>query len=170
MIGSAVLVLFATGVLLCVGLWTRQDALPLRCATLLMLTVLLLGMLLPADAIAVLRERVMGMFGDWVKDPSGQSAAIWAHLILFTVTGLLVGRLRQHFGWPRVVTFLLALAVTTEAMQYFSPGRQPSWQDVGANLLGISVGLTLLAGLMRLAARLGIALGNGPDAEPTERP
>ncbi|MCC5888484.1 MAG: VanZ family protein [Gammaproteobacteria bacterium] len=165
MIGFAVLVLFAAGVLLCVGLWTRHDGWLLRAATLLMVAVLLLGMLLPASAIDVLREAVMGLFGDWVEDAPGPSKAIWAHLMLFTATGLLVGRLRQHFGWGRVLGFLLVLAVMTEAMQFFSPGRHPSLMDVGANLLGISVGLALLATLMWLGARLGVALGHGPEAE-----
>ncbi len=166
MIGSAVLVLFAAGVLLSVGLWTRQDGLLLRSATLMMLTVLLFGMLLPADAIAALRDGLLAVFGHWAEDSPGHSTAISAHLMLFTFTGLLVGRLRLHFGWARVVAFLMALAVMTEAMQYFSPGRQPSWLDVGANLLGIVLGLALLAGLMSFGGRIGAALRRNPEAEP----
>lgn len=156
MIAWLLLSLYAAGVLLSVGLWTRGDWLLLRIATLLMLALLLLGMLLPAEIVSMLRDEVLRRFGRQVLELPGPALALWAHLILFTVTGLLVGRLRLRFGWPRVVVGLMALAVMTEAMQTFSPGRQPSWFDVGANLLGIGLGLALLAILMAMGTRLGV--------------
>lgn len=158
MIGTAILVAFAAGVLVCVGLWTRDEQLPWRCATLLMLALLLAGMLLPADGIVMLRDWVAGVFGEWEVDAPGPSADLWAHSVLFAVTGLMVGRLKQRYGWARVLGCLLALAVMTEVVQFASPGRQPSWLDVGANMLGLSVGLALLAGLMAVGTRLSAAL------------
>jgi len=165
MISSALLLLFAAGVLLCVGRWTREDALLRRGATLLMLAILLLGMLLPADGIDVLRDAMLAMLGSSLPTVPGPSVAIWAHLVLFAFTGLLLGRLRHHFGWVRVLAFLLVLAVMTEVMQFFSPGRYPSWFDVGTNVLGISVGLTLMAAAMGLGTRLGMVLRSSPKAE-----
>lgn len=161
MVASVMLLLFAAAVLLCVGRWTRRDGLLLRAATLLMLAVLLLGMLLPAKGVDVLRDAVVGLLGSVAVELPGPSMAVWAHLVLFTAIGLLLGRLRQHFGWGRVLSFLMGLAVMTEAMQFFAPGRYPSWFDVGTNLLGIAAGLALLAGLMALGGRLGFALPPG---------
>lgn len=105
------------------------------------LALLLLGMMLPQGAV----QGLLGsLFGSVVARPSSGMASVVAHITLFTMAGWLVGRLRSGVGWLVVAGFLVGLAVTTEAMQHFSAGRQPSLVDVGYNLLGISLGLGLL--------------------------
>lgn len=153
MIGLLLTLSFAVVALVLAWLLTSRQPARVRWMLQIVLGMLLLGMLLPASALQWLQQGLGLLFGDDTAGPPSGMAAVAAHLTLFTLAGLLVGRLRSGVGWLAVAGFLATLAVMTEAMQHFSPGRQPSLLDVGYNLLGISLGLGLLLLLDRSTRR-----------------
>ena len=152
MMGLLLMLSFSLAVLACAWLLTPQQRPWARRSLLLVLGMLLLGMLLPASAIQWFQQWLGPLLGDDVNAPSGMTA-VAAHLALFMLAGLLVGRMLSGMGWLKVAGFLAGLAVMTEAMQHFSPGRHPSLIDVGYNLLGIGLGLGFLLLLDRNSAR-----------------
>lgn len=141
MTGLLLTVSFSLAVLSCAWFWTRRESVYLRGSTQLVLAVLLLGMLLPAAAIQSLQQWLGSLWEGVGAGPSSGLAAVAAHLTLFTLAALLIGRLRHGLGSLVVAGFLAGLSLMTEVMQTFSPGRHPSLADVATNLAGIALGL-----------------------------
>lgn len=150
MMGPLLTGLFAAGVLLCAWVWTRRDAVPLRWSTRLVVGVLLAAMLVPGEAVAAATSWLRAYFGDPEPVLSHAEAAAWIHVLLFAVVAFLLARLRRPIGWAPLAAFLGLLAASTEALQHFSPGRDPSLLDVGLNLAGACTGVALLLMLSRL--------------------
>jgi hypothetical protein len=72
------------------------------------------------------------------------SYAVWAFLWLGALSG---GYLRPLEGrlWPWAVAGLVAFAVGIEMLQHLNSARVAAWKDVGFNLGGILLGLSLRA-------------------------
>lgn len=74
-----------------------------------------------------------------------------SHFFLF---GLLAGWLvwmRRGAHLVQVATGMLIYGGSMELLQHFSPGRTPSWSDLGLDALGTMVGVSLTAGLYSLS-------------------
>lgn len=142
---------FSLTVLACAWLLSHRQRTPVRWSLQLGLGLLLLGMMLPAGAVQGLQQSLGALFGEVPARPSSGIASVVAHITLFALAGMLVGRLRGCVGWWVVAGFLAGLSVMTEVMQHFAVGRQPSLADVGYNLFGIGLGLGLLLILGRSA-------------------
>jgi ABC-type phosphate/phosphonate transport system permease subunit len=65
------------------------------------------------------------------------------HVVLFAWLALSWRLLMPRMRWWHVALALSGLALLTEAMQFMSHGRTPLWSDVGANLIGMVLGLLL---------------------------
>ena len=67
-----------------------------------------------------------------------------AHFVLFA--GMAVGVAMRPMSWPvlRVLAAALALALSTEAFQFFATERHPRLRDVGIDLAGAVAGLVLI--------------------------
>lgn len=64
-----------------------------------------------------------------------------AHLAIYSILGLCLGRLR----WPFAAAWLLgaALAAADEAYQHFVSGRTAEWGDWIADAIGLTLGLLI---------------------------
>lgn len=68
----------------------------------------------------------------------------WTHAILFmALGGLAMGAWRSRSQRLRLAWSLLGLAVVTEVLQAWVPGRSPSLADAVADALGLAVGAGL---------------------------
>lgn len=68
----------------------------------------------------------------------------WTHALLFTTLGwFAMGAWRSRSKRQRLAWSLLGLAVATEALQTWVPGRSPSLADFVADALGLTVGAWL---------------------------
>ena len=68
----------------------------------------------------------------------------WTHAILFmALGGLAMGAWRSRSQRLRLAWSLLGLAVVTEVLQAWVPGRSPSLADAVADTLGLAVGAGL---------------------------
>ncbi|NJE11392.1 VanZ family protein [Thermococcus sp. MAR1] len=72
-----------------------------------------------------------------------------AHLFEFAILGFL--------GW-RLWTYMLPLPVLLEFLQLFVPGRTFSFADIGANLIGFTLGL--IAGWLHEGSHEGTEVSN----------
>ncbi len=72
-----------------------------------------------------------------------------SHLLAFMVLALL---LRKGFGisYLKSVLLLIFYGGLIEVSQYFTPDRSAEWADIGADTVGILIGLTLYRYLRRL--------------------
>lgn len=72
-----------------------------------------------------------------------------SHLLAFMVLALL---LRRGFGisYLKSVLLLIFYGGLIEVSQYFTPDRSAEWADIGADTVGILIGLTLYRYLRRL--------------------
>lgn len=119
-----------------------------RWAFRLALLALLLGLTLPADAIAVvvlfLSQFIPGL-GEITDEPG---ASFGMHFLLFlSVAGLLLS-LRLDKPLMSLLGPLVALAFITEGLQVLIPGRFAGWADVGTNLIGVGLGLGIRGSLV----------------------
>jgi hypothetical protein len=69
----------------------------------------------------------------------------WAHFGLFAGMALVAYARPLSLSAFRLLLQLLCLALLSEAMQTFALGRHPRWIDVGIDMGGAIVGLTLVA-------------------------
>ena len=102
----------------------------------LLVLALLVGTLVP-DA---LRSGVVQA----LHAPSWVSSA--GHFVLFAGMAMLLAA--RPLAWPtaRIVLVLLGLALLTEGMQFLTADRHPRWLDVGIDMAGALVGLSLIYG------------------------
>ena len=68
-----------------------------------------------------------------------------AHFVVFTSMALVLAV--RPLSWPagRVLLLALALALLTEGLQFFAVNRHPRWVDVGIDMAGALLALTLVA-------------------------
>ena len=68
----------------------------------------------------------------------------WAHFGLFAALALVVSL--RPLAWParRLLLCALALALTTEGLQFFAIGRHSRWIDVGIDMAGTLLALALV--------------------------
>lgn len=71
------------------------------------------------------------------------SLAPWAHLVMCMLIALLAAI--RPLSWPRARILWLAfgLALLTEGLQFFAIGRHPRLTDVGIDMAGAVLGITL---------------------------
>lgn len=120
----------------------------------------IVAVLLPADVLAWLRSDYYTWFGrplNWLDDASTEYLDL-THVALFSGISLLVACLLPRVRVWRIVLWLLLLAVATEVMQFWVPGREPKLSDVYDNLLGIALGLAVAMPLRWLRRRTGNGL------------
>ena len=74
--------------------------------------------------------------------PFGLSS--WAHFIIFA--GMATVLSAKPMGWPVLHTLVttLALAILTEALQFFAIDRHPRLLDIGIDMAGACVGVVLV--------------------------
>ncbi|MDJ0700563.1 MAG: VanZ family protein [Woeseiaceae bacterium] len=119
--------------------------LPLRYArhwqlgSVILLLLVLIAALMPAavwfwsDGLSV---------GDWVRN-----ADKWAHGLTFVVLALWFSGMYSKSSYWKVAIGLLAFGVLIEVLQGLVRYRMAEWLDIGADTLGIAIGLALaLAG------------------------
>lgn len=66
-----------------------------------------------------------------------------AHFVLFCAMALLAHVRPLAWPWVRVVLLSLALALITEGLQVFAIDRHPRWLDVGIDMAGAFLGVSL---------------------------
>lgn len=84
------------------------------------------------------------------------------HVTLFAWIALLLSCLWTRASWWRMAAALLGLASATELVQLIVPGREPTFNDLHDDVIGIVIGLALgsvLRWLVRPRSRIR-ALGN----------
>lgn len=74
----------------------------------------------------------------------------WVHLSLFSFLGTLAARIwGAQAVFKAVMLWLLGLAVVTEGLQHYIPGRDASVADLLADALGLAMGSAALLVLQR---------------------
>ena len=66
-----------------------------------------------------------------------------AHFVLFCAMALLACVRPLAWPWGRVLLLSLALALSTEGLQFLAIDRHPRWQDVGIDMCGALLGIAL---------------------------
>lgn len=114
-----------------------------RWAFRLALLALLLGLTLPADAIAAVVTFLSQFIPNLGEISDEPGASFGMHFLLFaSVAGLLLS-LRLDKPLLSLLGPLVALAFITEGLQALIPGRFADWADVGTNLIGVVLGLCI---------------------------
>lgn len=119
--------------------------------TLLALSVLVVavGTIVPASAIGWLRSEVptFALLWDWLDATLPLFNPL--HVMLYAWIAILWRMLAPQWPRWRIPLALAAFGVVTEAMQCFAPGRTPRVSDVLNDVLGIAIGLALVAAIDR---------------------
>lgn len=111
------------------------------------LALTLLALLLPAPQVLAAKLWVASWLpgARWL-DQADLSAHgdKWTHALLFTTLGwFAMGAWRSRSKRQRLAWSLLGLAVATELLQAWVPGRSPSLADFVADALGLAMGAWL---------------------------
>ncbi len=89
----------------------------------------------------------------WSWEPS-EGVVGYAHLITFTLLGLMVElgrRKKSHWTWFGILVFY---AFFTECVQHFLPIRTFDLMDLAQDTLGLALGMTAGHGMKKLSTRL----------------
>jgi|GEM_PF-2040474 len=118
---------------------------------LLSVGVLLVAVMLPSYTLSWLRSdyRWLGRPLNWMEGLPVPLDTV--HVLLFAWVTLCVRWLFPRLRWWQVALCMLAVAVATELLQFFAPGREPKMLDVLDDLVGVGLGLGLAAALFWLA-------------------
>ncbi|MFT3755229.1 MAG: VanZ family protein [Pseudoxanthomonas sp.] len=125
-----------------------------------------LALLAASMAVLVVAMLLPGPTLEWFYSPSHALGRLlgrleqtafpfsrWFHMLMFAwLAACLWGVFPRLRGW-QVAGVLLALAVMGELAQIPVPGRNPAWEDLADDLLGIVVGVLLAAALRGWAGR-----------------
>ena len=114
----------------------------------------IVAVVLPTHTLAALRSDYV-CFGRpllWLDNMSSPSLDM-THVVLFAGIAWLLSVLWPRLVWWRVALPLLALAVTTELLQFWVPGRTPRLDDCFVDMLGVAIGLLLALPVRRYAER-----------------
>lgn len=68
-----------------------------------------------------------------------------AHLVLFAVIAATIATAWPRLHWAGVLSLGLLIAFADEIHQIFLPERHPGWDDGLADLVGLAIGLLLIA-------------------------
>lgn len=115
----------------------------------------LVGTTVPASAIGWLRNEIpyFAAVADWLAAPVPGLNPL--HILVFAVIACWWRMLTPRGSrWP-IVLVLAALAVLTEFLQRFVPGRDPRVSDVLNDLVGVALGFALAALISRWRRRNG---------------
>lgn len=111
------------------------------------LLITLLALLLPAPQVLAAKVWVASWLpgAAWLDQANlTQHGDKWTHALLFTTLGwFAMGAWRSRSKRQRLAWSLLGLAVITEVLQAWVPGRSPSLADAIADALGLAVGAGL---------------------------
>jgi VanZ family protein len=111
------------------------------------LVLTLLALLLPAADVLAAKTWVASWLpgARWLDQAEfAAHGDKWTHAILFmALGGLAMGAWRSRSKRLRLAWSLLGLAVVTEVLQAWVPGRSPSLADAIADALGLAVGAGL---------------------------
>lgn len=101
------------------------------------------AVLLPSEAMSWLRRDypLINRPMSWLDHASSRFDL--THVFLFGGVGWLVSCLWPRLSWWRIALAMLGLAVGSELLQFWAPGREPRVSDAYDDLLGAAVGLTL---------------------------
>jgi len=112
------------------------------------------AVLLPNTVLAAWRSEIR-----WLGQAANQVEGWWpgvnvVHVLMFGVLGLLARAAWPALGAGRLLAVMLVFAGLTELLQFWAPGREPRWVDVGYDLLGACAGVWLAAGVQAAWRRL----------------
>lgn len=110
----------------------------------LLLAITLVAMVSPPGLIESARTLVARILPGASALGSTESAAVLVHLLLFALVSALLFRHRRDLRALPLFAGLIALAFTTEGMQYLVDGRQAGWADVAVNVAGTTLGALLV--------------------------
>ena len=115
----------------------------------LQVALLIFGTQMPGTWRASLEGRLHAPFG----------LSLWAHAVLFAAMAITA----WSMGWRpgRVLLATLALALATEALQFFAIDRHPRWIDVGIDMAGAGFGLLVVGFWGWFCSGFGSKLFNG---------
>mgnify|MGYP003560506000 CR=1 FL=1 len=105
----------------------------------------IVAVLRPSSVVSWLRSDYYPWIGrplNWLDDASTPQLDL-THVAMFGAISLLVACLWPRVHAWRIALWLLVLAVATEVVQFWVPGREPMLSDVYDNLLGIALGLAV---------------------------
>ena len=105
----------------------------------------IVAVLLPSNVLSWLRSDYYPWIGrplNWLDDASTAHLDL-THVAMFGAISMLVACLWPRVHARRIALWLLLLAVATEVVQFWVPGREPMLSDVYDNLLGIALGLAV---------------------------
>ena len=115
----------------------------------LQVALLLLGTLMPGHWRSGLEASLHAPFG----------LSSWAHALLFA--GMSMAALAMRWRTRHVALAALALALATEALQFFAIDRHPRWIDVGIDMAGAAFGLLVVGCWGLFCSVCGSRLFNG---------
>jgi len=132
---------------------------------LLALWVTLFLLLLPGEAILSLKIWVASWLPyalmldeSSVTDHSDK----WVHFSLFAVLGALAARIWWgHRAHSAALWWLVALAIGTECIQHFIPGRSASFGDFATDIVGLAAGSIVMQMRARRAAPAQLSASGG---------
>lgn len=112
-------------------------------------------MALPAQTLAWLRREfwMLSRALSWLEHRAG--GIDFDHVVMFVALGFFWKLLAPTVRWWWIALLMLALATTTELMQYVVPGREPKLGDIRDDLLGAAMGWCLGWLVLRVARWIG---------------
>ncbi|MBS4010705.1 MAG: VanZ family protein [Roseovarius sp.] len=111
------------------------------------LAITLLALLLPAPQVLAAKVWVASWLpgAGWLDQTDITAHGDkWTHALLFAALGwFAMGAWRSHSKRQRMVWILMGVAVVTEVLQAWVPGRSPSLADFLADAVGLAAGAWL---------------------------
>ena len=127
--------------------WERADRVFRWAALLATAGVIATAVLLPNTELRVLRRSfpALSQALSWLDHlmPSVDLVHVLCFAALTVFCHLALNNVAAWKGWAG----LLALAVVSELVQFWVPGREPSWSDLGDDATGILIGATIWSAL-----------------------
>ncbi len=121
----------------------------------LLLLLAVVAVMLPSYTLAWLRSDY-GWFGElmqWLDEASTPTFDM-THVVLFGGIAFLAACLWPRVAWWRIGFLFLLLAVATELVQFWVPGRTPLVGDAWDDLVGVACGLVVALPIRWLLRRL----------------
>ncbi len=115
-----------------------------------LVTVVIIAMMLSSHAMADLRMAIppLSRMMSWLERL--ETPFDMDHVAFFTVVVLLARMILPRARWWWIALVVGVLAVGTELLQFWVPGRTPKLLDVRDDLLGGAIGLLVGTGLLAL--------------------
>lgn len=143
----------------------RVSAAKWKLMFLLALWVTLFLLLLPGEAILSLKIWVASWlpYAQMLDESSvTDNSDKWVHFSLFAVLGALTARIWSgHRAHNAALWWLVALAIGTECIQHFIPGRSASLGDFAIDIVGLAAGSIVMQMRERRAAPARLSASGG---------